>query len=94
MNNKILWPTVVYNSINIICWTVLAVIFNKWWVIFFAVLFMDISTKVYYRFCDKCGKHSPYANSYNEALKKAQDAGWVHYVDGNRDYCPDCQREE
>jgi hypothetical protein len=45
-----------------------------------------------YRVCDGCGKHSPYANSYNEALDKAKEAGWIHYVDGNRDYCPECAK--
>ena len=29
--------------------------------------------------------------SLDEALDKAKAAGWVHYVDGNKDYCPDCQ---
>ena len=46
-----------------------------------------------YRVCDGCGKHSPYADSYNEALDKAKEAGWVHCVDGNRDYCPECIKE-
>lgn len=78
----------------IICWTILAVMFSKWWIALFGLLFMSgISTKYKsYRCCDGCGKHSPYANSQNEALDKAKEAGWVHYVDGNRDYCPECQR--
>ena len=46
-----------------------------------------------YRICDKCGKHSPYADSYNDALDKAKEAGWIHCVDDNKDYCPDCQKE-
>ena len=48
--------------------------------------------KYSYRVCDGCGKHSPYANSYNEALDKAKEAGWVHYVDANKDYCPECAK--
>ena len=31
------------------------------------------------------------ADNYNDALDKAKEAGWIHYVDGNKDYCPDCQ---
>ena len=45
----------------------------------------------HYRVCDKCGKHSEQANSYNEALGKARKNGWIHYVDGDKDYCPDCK---
>ena len=77
-----------------ICWTALAVVFNKWLVALFGLLFMsDLQTKCKsYRVCDKCGKHSPYADNYNEALDKAKEAGWVHYVDGNKDCCPDCQQ--
>lgn len=41
--------------------------------------------------CDKCGKHSEYADSYDAALDKAKKAGWIHYADGNKDYCPECR---
>lgn len=94
MDRSFLWVWTIKNSVCMICWTVLAVVFNKWWVALFALLFMsDIQTKhESYRVCDKCGKHSPYADNYNEALDKAKEAGWVHYVDGNKDYCPDCQQ--
>ncbi len=30
---------VIKNSINIICFTILAIVFNKWWIVFFALLF-------------------------------------------------------
>lgn len=67
-------------------------VFNKWWIALFAILFLSsLATKRYYRICDKCGKHSPYADSYNEALDKAKEAGWIHYVEGNKDYCPECR---
>lgn len=93
MNKNILWAWVVKNSIAILAWTTLAVVFNKWWIALFAMLFTNGFESKYksYRVCDKCGKHGPYADSYNEALDKAKEAGWVHYVDGNKDYCPDCQ---
>ena len=91
--NKELLVVMVKNSICVICWTVLAVIFSKWWIALFALLFMTSyeTTHKYFRYCDKCGKRSPYANSYNEALDNAKAAGWLHVVDGNKDYCPECQ---
>lgn len=84
------------NIIAIIAWTALAILFNKWWIALFSLLFIS-SIKMPIkscRVCDGCGKHSPYANSYNEALDKAKEAGWIHYVDGNRDYCPECSKKE
>lgn len=94
MNDKnTIWAWAIKNSICVICWTVLAIVFNKWWIAFFATLFLSgLSTSVgRCRVCDGCGKHSPYADSYNEALDKAKEAGWVHYTEGNKDYCPECQ---
>lgn len=96
MNKNFLWALAIKNSICVICWAVLAIVFNKWWIALFSLLFLSslqssLQTKKYYRFCDKCGKHSEYADSYNEALDKAKKAGWIHVVDGNKDYCPDCQ---
>jgi hypothetical protein len=86
---------IIYNIINIICWCALAIIFNKWWIMIFACLTtMTWKDKEgYYRICDKCGKRSESAESYNEALVKAKKAGWVHYEGVNTDYCPECQDE-
>lgn len=96
MNKSFVWAWAFKNIVAIIAWTALAILFSKWWIALFALLFVSgIQTKNNsYRVCDRCGKHSPYANSYNEALDKAKEAGWVHYVDGNRDYCPECIRKE
>ena len=93
MNKNAWWAWAVDNSINIICWTALAIYFNKWWIALFAALFISSlkTNRNYYRICDRCGKHSPYAESYNEALDKARNAGWVHYAEDNKDYCPDCK---
>lgn len=93
MNKDILWAWVVKNIVVVLAWAILAIIFNKWWIALFSILFVNgLQTKYRnYRVCDKCGKHSPYADTYNEALDKAKEAGWIHYVDGNKDYCPDCQ---
>lgn len=90
MDKTTIWALMLKNIIVVLIWGALAVLFDKWWIALFALLFVSgIQTKTNsYRVCDRCGKHSPYANSYNEALDKAKEAGWVHYVDGNRDYCP------
>lgn len=96
MNKNVWWAWAIKNSISVICWVVLAIVFNKWWIALFAGLFISsLQTGVtggHYRICDKCGKHSPYAATYNEALDKAAELGWVHYVEGNKDYCPECQK--
>ena len=94
MDRDFIWAWAIKNSIVVLSWAALAVIFHKWWIALFAGLFVNSLTTKYksYMVCDKCGKHSPYADSYNEALDKAKLAGWVHYVDGNRDHCPECQK--
>ena len=92
-NYSLYWSVAIKNSICVICWTALAIIFSKWWIALFGVLFLtSIGTKhKSYRVCDRCGKHSPNANNYNDALDKAKAAGWIHHVDGNKDYCPECK---
>lgn len=96
MNKNTIWACAINNMISVSCFTVLAVMFDRWWIVLFALLFFTIpksTAERYYRICDGCGKHSPYADSYNEALEKAKAAGWVHQVDCNKDYCPSCQME-
>ena len=96
MNKHIIWAWAIKNSIVVIAWTALAIVFNKWWIALFGLLFMSGGLQMKhqsYRICDKCGKHSPYADSYNEALDKAKDAGWLHCVEGNQDYCPNCRKD-
>lgn len=94
-NYSLYWAVAIKNSICVICWTILAIIFGKWWIALFGALFLtsiDTNHKSY-RVCDRCGKHSPYADSHNEALEKAKANGWIHYVDGNKDYCLVCKKE-
>ena len=96
MNKSAWWAWAIKNSICTICWITLAIVFNKWWIALFVLLFLDsfqagATVKKYYRICDKCGKHSEYTDSYNEALDKAKKAGWVHYTEDNKDYCPECK---
>lgn len=38
--DKIVLYCMLKNCVVIICFTILAIIFNKWWIIFFAILFM------------------------------------------------------
>lgn len=51
-DNKILKDTLEYhrflnllvfikNTISLICFTILAIFFNKWWIVFFATLFVS-----------------------------------------------------
>ncbi len=37
MNKHAWWAWAVKNSINIICWTALAMFFGKWWIALFAI---------------------------------------------------------
>jgi hypothetical protein len=39
--NKNLLGCFLYNGICVICWTVLAIIFHKWWLALFSMLFMS-----------------------------------------------------
>ena len=38
--NKWLWGVALKNSIAIICWALLAVHFDKWWIALFGALFL------------------------------------------------------
>lgn len=95
MDNNIWWAWAIKNSICVICWVVLAIVFHKWWIALFGLLFMcSLKTEpihYYYRICDKCGEHSESAETYDKALEKAKQSGWVHFDDDNKDYCPNCR---
>lgn len=93
MKNNTIWACAIYNMISVVCFTLLAMGFNRWWIALFAILFLTFpkTVKQHYRVCNRCGKHSPYADSHNEALDKAKAAGWIHHVDGDKDYCPECK---
>lgn len=95
MNKTLIWACVIKNSIAILVWVALAIIFHKWWIALFAALFLsDVEIKYqHHQICDGCGNHGPGANSHNEALDKAKEAGWLHIAEGDKDYCPDCRKE-
>lgn len=41
MIKHIWWAWALKNSISIVCWTILAIYFNKWWIALFAALFLS-----------------------------------------------------
>ena len=94
MNKNNIWACAINNMVCVSCLTILAAMFDRWWIVLFTILFLCFPKTVhkYCRTCDGCGKHSEYAETYNDALNKAKVAGWVHYVDGNKDYCPECKK--
>lgn len=91
------WACVVDNAITITCFTILALVFGKWWIALFSLLFMSTvkSSAKNYRICDGCGRHSPYADSHNEALEKAAAEGWITRRNGDNweDFCPECRKK-
>lgn len=94
-NKTLYWSVAIKNTICVIAWIGLAIIFNKWWIALFGILFLTtIDTKrQYYRICNGCGKRSEYADTRNEAIRKAKEAGWIHNEEHDTDYCPGCKME-
>ena len=94
MDKHVLWAFVIKNSITLICFTILAIIFGKWWIIFFSALFLSYikGTKTH-MVCDGCGRYSPDAKDHQTAIEEEFKAGWVRIKKGDKweDYCPDCQ---
>lgn len=84
----------IYNAINIICFTILAILFNKWWIVLFAALFLLIPksslTQQRFRVCDNCGRWSESGKTTEEAIERAEKCGWLYIEDGDKDFCPDC----
>ena len=94
MSKNLVWAWAIKNIVAILAWMTLAIIFNKWWIALFGILFTSsLSSHGFSRRCDGCGKHSPEATSHDEALTKAKEAGWIHIINGNKDYCPNCKKE-
>lgn len=40
MNKSAWWAWAIGNSVCVICWTTLAIVFNKWWICLFSMLFL------------------------------------------------------
>lgn len=85
--------TIVLNLAALITWSALAVIFNKWWIALFAILFWTVRRS--YIYCDGCGEKSPTANSANESRAKAHGEGWISCTHEGKtlDYCPKCAKK-
>jgi hypothetical protein len=83
----------LYNICVLGTFLALAIMAQQWWIILFSLLFLSFPSVVYryYRICDKCGRQSRPMKTYDEALAQATKDGWVHYDDGNLDYCPTCK---
>ena len=45
---------IIYNAIVIACFTVLSIFFAKWWIMFFALLFIASYPRKKTRICDMC----------------------------------------
>ena len=97
MDKHAWWAWAIKNSVCLICWTVLATVFNDWTIALVAILFMSsLKTKPihkYYRVCDNCGEHSEYTDTKDKALEKAKEAGWIHCPEVDKDYCPECLKK-
>lgn len=96
MHKNIFWPVVFKNCISLLAFAILAVKFDKWWIVLFAILFMTSVVRVHkhYKICDRCGEHGPYAESHNEAIDEAKKVGWIRIKNDNgewEDICPECQ---
>ena len=94
MKTKDFIVIMLYNLVVLVICSALAVLFNHWWIFLFSILFMSFPKFLHrhYRICDHCGKRSEAAETSEEALRLAVKAGWAHYDDGNRDYCPECRK--
>ena len=44
-NHKIEISCVIENIVTLICFTILAIWFNKWWIVFFSIFFMKYTEK-------------------------------------------------
>lgn len=95
-DNRHVWLVCVFmNIVSLICWTLLAAFFGKWWIALFSLLFWSsIKVKKHHVICDGCGKATLYADSIEQARIKAAAEGWISMKNGDKweDYCPECQR--
>ena len=92
MNVKTIKEVIIYNIIVLVCFTVLAVVFNKWWVILFAFLFCAFPkyNGRRFRICDCCGRASESGATSEEAIERAEKCGWRHIEGTDKDFCPEC----
>lgn len=92
--SKAAWTAwAVKNSVAVICCTVLAIHFNHWWIVLFAILLTSSLAPKWIpsRICDGCGK-TIYADDL-DIDRAMQRAGWIRKKRGDKweDFCPKCQ---
>ena len=82
----------IYNILNLAIFGALALVFEKWWIILFALLFVLLpSHKIKHkRTCDMCGKSTESYDTPEEAIKQAEKCGWIHIEKTDQDFCPEC----
>lgn len=82
----------IYNILNLAIFGALALVFEKWWIILFALLFVLVPTRkvMHKRTCDICGKSTKSCDTPEEAIKEAERCGWIHIDKTDSDFCPEC----
>lgn len=87
----------IYNILNLVCFTLLAIVFDKWWIILLALLFLCVPSSKFkgqrFRVCDSCGRWSESGATDTEAIIRAEKCGWIHIEEGNKDFCPECREK-
>lgn len=85
----------LYNIFNLLVFGAVAIVFEKWWIVLFALLFVLLPAKTgkskKCRICDSCGRHSESGETDTEAIIRAEKCGWVHIKETNKDFCPECK---
>ena len=93
---KTVLACLLLNLFNVLCFSVLAIFFGKWWIILFALLFLCFPASrlkgQHFIYCDNCGRYSESGVTLEEARMRAKNHGWVS-LKNNKDYCPDCLAE-
>lgn len=96
MDKNIWWAAVLRNCVSTICFTILAIYFGKWWIVFFAAFFLtSVKTKskgkIHRIYCSGCGKSFPLVGEKLDEVRRAAIAqGWYTDFD-NEDICPECR---
>lgn len=86
---------IIRSGIVLICFTILSIHFEKWWIILFAILFGESLkiTSITKRTCDGCGK--VICGEIDKIDNKYYELGWIRKKNGDKweDYCPECKKE-
>lgn len=84
----------LYNIFNLFIFGAVAIVFEKWWIILFALLFVLLPVTTAknkkFRICDGCGRYSESGETDTEAIIRAEKCGWTHIKETNKDFCPEC----